>query len=429
MQYPGRFNYNTIALAAACLCNAAVWAQTAPAANTLPSGGKVVAGNASLSSSGNTLNVNQSSNRAAIEWKSFNLGSDARINFIQPSASSVTLNRVVGGDPSQIMGRINANGQVFLVNPGGVIFGPTSQVDVGGLVVTTHGISNDDFMAGKTGFSGNGSKSSVVNQGQLKATIGGFIALLAPEVRNEGVIIAQQGTVALTGGNKMTLVFSGNSLTSVDIDQGIVNALVENKHMLIADGGLVLMTARSASALMGSLVKNSGTVQAQTIANKNGRILLLSDMSSGSTQVDGKLDASAPNGGDGGFIETSAAKVKVADTARVTTLSKSGKTGNWLIDPTDYTIATTGGDMTPTAVATALSSNNFTIQSSDGATSGTGNIYVSSAISWSTGTTLTLSAYKDIYVNAAITSTNARGKLSLKYGQGATEVYIKQNSK
>ena len=171
MQYPGRFNYNTIALAAACLCNAAVWAQTTPAANTLPSGGKVVGGNASLSSSGNTLNVNQSSNRAAIEWKSFNLGSDARINFIQPSASSVTLNRVVGGDPSQIMGRINATGQVFLVNPGGVIFGPTSQVDVGGLVVTTHGISNDDFMAGKTGFSGNGSKSSVVNQGQLKATV------------------------------------------------------------------------------------------------------------------------------------------------------------------------------------------------------------------------------------------------------------------
>ena len=211
MQYPGRFNYNTIALADACLCHSAAWAQTAPAANTLPSGGKVVGGNASLNTSGNTLNVNQSSNRAAIEWKSFNLGADAKINFVQPSASSVTLNRVVGGDPSQIMGRINANGQVFLVNPGGVIFGPTSQVDVGGLVVTTHGISNDDFMAGKTSFSGSGSTSSVVNQGQLKATIGGFIAMLAPEVRNEGVIIAQQGTVALSGGNKMTLVFSGNS--------------------------------------------------------------------------------------------------------------------------------------------------------------------------------------------------------------------------
>ena len=265
------FTPHRVALAAACLCVGLARAQTAPAPSQLPSGGKVVGGNASISATGSTLNINQSSNRAAIDWNSFNVGSDARVNFNQPSASSVTLNRVVGGDPSQIMGRINAPGQVFISNASGVIFGAKSQVDVGGLLVTTLGISNEDFMAGKSSFSGNGTNASVVNQGTLQAALSGFVALLAPDVRNEGIIVAHQGTVTLAAGNKATLVFSGNSLTTVEVDQGIINALVENKHMLMADGGLVLMTARSASALMGSLVKNSGTVQAQTIANKNGR--------------------------------------------------------------------------------------------------------------------------------------------------------------
>jgi hypothetical protein len=143
---------HTAVLTLAYVCLNTSQAQTTVNTNQLPSGAKLVGGSASVSTTGNTLNVNQTSNRAAIEWNQFNVGSDARVNFNQPSASSVTLNRVVGGDPSQIMGRINATGQVFLVNPGGVIFGPKSQVDVGGLVVTTMGISNDDFMAGKTSF-------------------------------------------------------------------------------------------------------------------------------------------------------------------------------------------------------------------------------------------------------------------------------------
>ena len=426
-------------LALVCLCLTESNAQTALPANQLPSGAKLVGGNASVSTSGNTLNVNQTSNRAAIEWNQFNVGSDARVNFNQPSASSVTLNRVVGGDPSQIMGRINATGQVFLVNPGGVIFGPKSQVDVGGLVVTTMGISNDDFMSGKTSFAGTGSPASVVNQGTLQAAIGGFVALLAPEVRNEGIIIAQQGSVALAAGNKATLVFSGSSLTTVEVDQGILNALVENKHMLIADGGLVLMTARSANALMSSLVKNSGTVQAQTISNQNGRILLMGDMTSGTTLVDGKLDASAPNGGDGGFIETSAAKVKVSDSADITAFSSYGKSGSYLIDPTDFVVAFKNGDLSNTRLQRTLETANVTIQnysdystvtsrliptsgSTDsvlpisGVSSGLGNIYINSGINWSTNTTLTLKAINNVYINANIIATGAAASLVVTHG-------------
>ncbi|MBF0256614.1 MAG: filamentous hemagglutinin N-terminal domain-containing protein, partial [Gammaproteobacteria bacterium] len=120
----------------------------APPANQLPTGGNVVAGSASISQSTAVMNITQSSPRAAIDWHSFNVGSQAQVNFHQPSASSVTLNRVLSSKPSQIFGQINANGQVFLSNPNGVYFAPGASVNVGGLVATTHGISNEDFIAG-----------------------------------------------------------------------------------------------------------------------------------------------------------------------------------------------------------------------------------------------------------------------------------------
>ncbi len=384
-------------------------AQTAPPPTQLPQSGKVAAGSASISSAGSTLTVQQNSARAIIDWKSFNLGSQAQVNFNQPSAAALTLNRVLDSNPSQIMGRINAPGQVFIVNPNGVLFGATSQVDVGGLLVTTHGINNANFMAGKSTFEGNGKSGSVVNLGSLQAKLGGYIAMLAPQVRNEGVIIAREGTVAMAGGNKTTLVFNGQSLTAVQIDQGVMDALVENKHVVKADGGLVVMTARSASVLMGSVVRNSGAVQAQTIANKGGRIMLIGDMTSGTTEVSGTLDASAPNGGNGGFIETSAGQVKVSDAVRITTLASQGQTGKWLIDPiNDYkVVANTGvnfanGDITGTTLGAQLASNNIELQSSNGHNEGSGNVNISDRVEWSANTTLTLTAANDVNVYSNI---------------------------
>ena len=415
------FNLHTLALAAALLCQGVVYAQSPPAPTQLPEGGKVVGGSAAISSTGNTLTVQQSSQRAAIDWNTFNVGSGAQVNFNQPNAASVTLNRVLDNNPSHIMGRINAPGQVFIVNPNGVLFGATSQVDVGGLLVTTHGISNADFMAGKSSFEGNGKSGSIVNLGSLQAALGGYIALLAPQVRNEGVIIAREGTVAMAGGNKTTLVFSGQSLTALEIDEGVMDALVENKHLVKADGGLVVMTARSASVLMGSVVRNSGTVQAQTIANKGGRIMLMGDMTSGTTEVGGTLDASAPNGGDGGFIETSAGKVKIADEVRITTLADQGKTGNWLVDPPDFrVVADTGvafanGDMTGSTLATQLASTNVELQSAAGRnSSGSGNVNISDRVEWSANTTLTLTATKDVNVSSNIVATGNTAGLVIR---------------
>jgi|GEM_PF-1375968 len=305
--------------------SATTWSQTPPtiSATQLPQGGKVVAGSATIGQSGNSLNINQSSNRAVLNWNSFNVGAQAQVNFVQPSASAVTLNRVLDTQASHILGRINANGQVFLSNPNGVLFGPSAQVDVGGLLVTTHGIGNDDFMAGKSSFEGTGKAGSVVNQGQLQASLGGYIALLAPQVRNEGVIVAKEGTIALAAGDKVTLQFAGQSLTAVQVDRAVVDALVDNQHLVRAEGGYVVMTARSANALLQNVVKNAGSVQAPSLVNRQGRIVLEGG-SLGRVEVAGNLSATGDKGLSGGSVLVMGEQVQLSAGAAI---DASGDTG------------------------------------------------------------------------------------------------------
>ena len=307
------------------------WAQTntAMSATQLPTGGKVVGGQATLNANGNTLNVNQSSQRGIVEWNTFNVGSQANVNFIQPSASAVTLNRVLDMNASQILGRISATGQVFISNPNGVIFGTTSQVDVGGLVVTTKGISNSDFMSGKTTFEGNGQVGRVINQGNLQAALGGYIALLAPQVRNEGVIVAREGTVALTAGDKTTLEFSGSRLVSVIIDRPVIDALVENKQLIRAEGGYVVISARSANALMNSVIQQTGTIEAPSLVQRGGRILLEGG-EKGVVSVGGSLNVSGASAGTtGGRIVVTGDKVAITSNAA---LDATGQTGGGQIN-------------------------------------------------------------------------------------------------
>ena len=247
----------------------------APGATELPAGGKIVAGQARISQGNATMDINQTSGRAAIDWRSFNIGSAAQVNFHQPDASSVTLNRVQGGNTSQIFGKLNANGQVFLSNPNGVYFAPGASVDVGGLVATTHRISIDDFMAGKATFERDGATGSVINEGDLQARLGGYIALLAPEVRNTGVIVADMGTVALASGEAISLNFGeSGSLAGVTATRSQIDALVENRHAVIAPGGLIILSAQAANQLRGGVVNNSGQLSANSLTSKGGRIYL-----------------------------------------------------------------------------------------------------------------------------------------------------------
>ena len=309
----------------------------------LPTGGAVVAGAASISSGALSTTINQSTQNAAINWQSFNIATGEAVRVLQPNSSSVLLNRVLGSDPSNILGSLTANGKVFLVNPNGILFGRGASVNTAGLVASTLNVTDSDFMAGRYQFAGN-STASVLNQGSIQAD-GGYVALLGANVTNGGVIQARLGSVALAAGSAMTLDVAGDGLLHVSVSQGALNALAQNGGLIQADGGQVLLSAQSAGALLQSAVNNTGVIQAQTIENHQGMIRLLGDMQSGTLNVGGTLDAGAPKGGSGGLVETSAAHVNISDSTSVTTRSAQGSSGHWLIDPADFTIAASGGNI------------------------------------------------------------------------------------
>ena len=172
----------------------------------LPSGATFQAGNVKIEQHNSSLLIHQSTPRAVIDWQSFNVGKGAAVHFIQPSQAAATLNRVVGAGASQILGQITAPGQVFITNGNGVYFGKSASIDVGSMVASSFDIGTSDFMNGELTFmSQNGMEGSITNAGDLKAEENGFIALLAPEVRNEGIIFAKKGSVVLASGEMIEL--------------------------------------------------------------------------------------------------------------------------------------------------------------------------------------------------------------------------------
>ena len=157
----------------------------------LPVGGTIVAGEgAVLPVVGNQLTLQQVSPRLVADWKSFDIGRNASVRFDQPGSSAVAMNRIHDQNPSLIMGNLTSNGQVFLINAAGVLFGKSAQVNVGGLVASSLDISNADFMNGRYRFAGSASSGAVVNEGSITSANGGVVALIAPQVSNSGEIRA-----------------------------------------------------------------------------------------------------------------------------------------------------------------------------------------------------------------------------------------------
>lgn len=293
------------------------------AAHAGPTGGVVVAGGATINGTPGDITINQSTQNAVINWHGFGIGQGEAVTFVQPNAQSVALNRVLGSDPSVILGRLSANGQVFLVNPNGVLFGTGAQVNVGGLVASTLKISDADLMAGRYRFSEAGT-GAVVNRGAIVAD-GGSVALLGANVSNQGLIAARLGAVSLAAGNAITLDVAGNGLLKVTIDEGALNALAENGGAIRADGGAVVMTARSANALLRAAVNNTGLIEARSLQSHNGVISLLG----GDVQVSGTLDATGVDSGQsGGRIVVTGENVALTDNAR---LDASGQAGGGVV--------------------------------------------------------------------------------------------------
>ncbi|PKL49839.1 MAG: hypothetical protein CVV37_07435, partial [Nitrospira bacterium HGW-Nitrospira-1] len=195
---------------------------------TLPTGGQVTAGQAAISQTASNMTIQQATQKAAINWQDFSIGSNAGVRFNQPNTASIALNRVIGQNPSQIMGSLSANGQVFIINPSGVLFGRGAQVNAAAILASTRNISDADFMAGRYRFAGDGT-GTVVNEGNLIAADNGYVTLIGAHVTNSGTIIAPKGDVRLSAANKVTITLDNNSLTGFTVDQGTFDALAENK--------------------------------------------------------------------------------------------------------------------------------------------------------------------------------------------------------
>jgi hypothetical protein len=240
--------------------------------------------------------------------------------------------------------------------------------------------------------------------------------LLGGSVSNQGVITATQGTVALAAGDQITLNFSGDSLVGVTVDKGVLDALVENKLAIYANGGTVIMTAKAADDLLSAQVNNTGLIQAQTIGDLKGDITLLAD--GGTTTVSGTLDASAPDGGDGGQIVTGGTTVTVADGAAITTQSASGSGGLWTINSYGFAVADSGGNITATELDSALNTTSVKIASTTASSNGSdSSININAPVSWTGNTVLTLAAADYVNVDKSITATGASAGLTLNAGK------------
>jgi filamentous hemagglutinin family protein len=271
------------------------------AQNILPSHGVVMSGVASIGQSGANMTVNQASPRAIVNWGSFSIGPANGVTFDQPSASSAILNRVTGSTTSTIAGQLQANGQVYLVNPNGIAITKSGAVQVGGgFVASTLGITDDDFNKGNLNFVGNGASAGVSNAGSIAAAAGGFVGLLGGTVSNAGVVSVPLGKVAMGSGEQATLNLTGDNFLQVAVPTNTKTAdgqaLIDVSGKVRAAGGSVQLKAATVAQAIRNAVNVPGELSV-TSARASGGSIILGGGPGGNVSVAGRLKASGRTAG------------------------------------------------------------------------------------------------------------------------------------
>ncbi len=292
-----------------------------------PQGATVQSGAVTINRQPGATVVTQSSQRGIIDWRSFSIGASESVRFDQPGRSSVTLNRVTGADASRIDGNLSATGQVWLANPNGVMIGPGGQVNVGGLLATTGRVDAQAFLnTGRALIDQINRDSAVVNGGTVNIAEGGYAALAAAAVRNDGVIAARRGSVALGAGKAMTVDFTGDKLITFQVtaplDQAPANAeaMIVSSGGITAEGGVVTMSARAAKGVMDNAINLSGHVVASSVRIDGGTVIF---GDGGIAKVSGTIDVSNA-AGRGGDVTLLGEKVGVMDGARIDASGAAG---------------------------------------------------------------------------------------------------------
>jgi filamentous hemagglutinin family protein len=456
---------------------------------TLPQGAQVTQGGVSVSQSGSQMAITQTTPKAVVNWQSFDIGQNAKVNVLQPNSQSVLLNRVLSDNPTQILGQLQANGQVVLVNPKGIVVGSDGSVNASAFTASSLNISDADFMAGVSRYVRGDATGSVINKGMITSAPGGYVALLGPTVQNEGRIVSPQGAVVLGAGDvavlpqalteSLYMPVGRTGKIKLELTPATVNAWVKNEKsgVIVTEGGQVYMQAAAVHSAMASVLQ-SGSIN--TSAAQAGEVHLLAD--GGRIVVDGQIKAnsSATNAKGGsiligrdvdtgvlaastdvsgatleshkGFVETSGQHL-VVDGIQV-------KAGEWLLDPTDITIgaaATSGiassgtnpitqnpntsGATASTISATTLASTlsggtSVVVRTTNTGGTGNGDITVASniAVTGAADATLTLQAERDIVVNAGVSiARTGSNKLNVVFnsdldGNGAGAIVMNTGS-
>ncbi|MET0267584.1 MAG: YDG domain-containing protein, partial [Duganella sp.] len=283
------------------------------AAQAGPVNPTVVAGQASITQQGKTYTIANTPN-TVINWQGFSLGADEVARFVQQSADSKVLNRITGQDPSVILGSLQSNGKVFLINPNGVLFGAGSRVDVQGLVASSLALSNADFLAGQNKFTDGAGAGKVENQGRIATPSGGQIFLVAPNVENSGVISAPNGQVVLAAGHSVQLFDARDPNVQVVVSAPADQAL--NLGSIVAEGGRI--------GVYGALVSQRGAINADSaVRGANGQIVL---KASRSTALDASSSTSARglDAAQGGEIQLLGQQVALSGNAVVDASGAAG---------------------------------------------------------------------------------------------------------
>ena len=266
-----------------------------------PNGANVVHGNVNISQSGSNTIINQNTDKAIINWNSFDVNKGESVLFNQNSSSSIILNRVTNGLPTSIFGNISANGNVFILNQAGVLVGNGASINTNSFLAGAANINDNDFIAGKYNFYG--AQGNVINNGSIKVLDGGYAVLMGKNIENNGLISAKLGKIYLSSGETFRMDMSGNDLIGVEVEKGITDAYISNTGYIKAEGGTIIMTAKNASDVIRQAVNNTGVIDASSISYKGGKVILGAE--NGQVINDGEINVSSKSD-EGGSIELKA---------------------------------------------------------------------------------------------------------------------------
>lgn len=369
----------------------------------LPTDPSVIGGAATFSQVGNVLTVTNS-NKAIIDWVKFNIAAGETTRFLQPSASSSVLNRVLTNNPSSIYGNLSSNGQVWLVNTAGILVGPGGVIDTAGFVASTLNVRAEDFLAGRLNFQATPGAGNVVNQGAITSPTGGSVYLVGTNVSNEGIITTPQGETILAAGQTVSLIDTATPGVKVEITGAANNAT--NLGSIVAAAGRI--------GIAGAIVKNSGTLDASSVVSEGGRIFL---RASQDTYVDGNGRIVA-TGTKGGQVEVLGNRVAVMDNASIDASGSSGG-GTILVggdfqgknpDVQNAAITWFGPDATLKANANNNGDGGKVIVWADNTTRAYGNIEARGGVNGGNGGFVEVSGKRYLDFDARVDTTASKGQ-------------------